>query len=174
MTRGWVVISGYSLLPPANVVCEGYVCTRVCHSVHRVPGQVHPPTPGTRYIPQNQVQPPGPGTPPLRPSKTPGPGTPLGTRYTPLDQVYPPGPGIPPPGTPTPCPPEPGTPTKFLHFFLHFLHFFPSFFLFFEIFNQLFHHLFTLPPRAVHAGRYGQEVGSTHPTGMHSYYCLQT
>ena len=24
------------LLPPANVVCEGYVFTPVCHSVHRV------------------------------------------------------------------------------------------------------------------------------------------
>ena len=25
-----------------------------------------------------------------------------------------------------------------------------------------------LPPTAVHAGRYGQQAGSTHPTGMHS------
>ena len=24
------------------------------------------------------------------------------------------------------------------------------------------------PPGAVHAGRYGQQVGGTHPTGMHS------
>ena len=24
------------------------------------------------------------------------------------------------------------------------------------------------PPGAVHAGRYGQQAGSTHPTGMHS------
>ena len=24
------------------------------------------------------------------------------------------------------------------------------------------------PPRAVHAGRYGQQEGGTHPTGMHS------
>ena len=24
-----------SFLPPANVVCEGYVFTHVCHSVHR-------------------------------------------------------------------------------------------------------------------------------------------
>ena len=36
------------LLPPANEVCEGYVFTRVCHSVHRggtwagIPQQVHP------------------------------------------------------------------------------------------------------------------------------------
>ena len=27
-----------------------------------------------------------------------------------------------------------------------------------------------IPPGAVHAGRYGQQAGSTHPTGMHS--CL--
>ena len=26
------------------------------------------------------------------------------------------------------------------------------------------------PPRAAHAGRYGQQAGGTHPTGMHSYY----
>ena len=26
----------------------------------------------------------------------------------------------------------------------------------------------TPPPRAVHASRYGQQVGGTHPTGMHS------
>ena len=26
------------------------------------------------------------------------------------------------------------------------------------------------PPGAVHAGRYGQQVGSTHPTGMHSCF----
>ena len=27
------------------------------------------------------------------------------------------------------------------------------------------------PPGAVHAGRYGQQAGGTHPTGMHS--CLK-
>ena len=26
------------------------------------------------------------------------------------------------------------------------------------------------PPGAVHAGRYGQQAGGTHPTGMHSFY----
>ena len=26
----------------------------------------------------------------------------------------------------------------------------------------------TPPPRAVHAGRYGQQAGGTHPTGMHT------
>ena len=66
-------------LPPANEVCEGYVFTRVCHSVHG--GE-------STWA----------GTPL-------GPGTPPGTRYT---------------------------------------------------------------PRAVHAGRYGQQAGGTHPTAMHS------
>ena len=28
----------------------------------------------------------------------------------------------------------------------------------------------TPPPGAVHAGRYGQQAGVTHPTGMHSSY----
>ena len=28
------------------------------------------------------------------------------------------------------------------------------------------------PPSAVHARRYGQQAGGTHPTGMHSCYCL--
>ena len=26
------------------------------------------------------------------------------------------------------------------------------------------------PPEAVHAGRYGQQAGGTHPTGMHTCY----
>ena len=26
------------------------------------------------------------------------------------------------------------------------------------------------PPGAVHAGRYGQQAGGTHPTGMHSFF----
>ena len=30
------------------------------------------------------------------------------------------------------------------------------------------------PTRAVHAGRYGQQVGGTHPTGMHTCYRPQT
>ena len=30
------------------------------------------------------------------------------------------------------------------------------------------------PPRAVHAGRYVQQVGGMHPTGMQSCYHLQT
>ena len=28
------------------------------------------------------------------------------------------------------------------------------------------------PPRAVHAGRYGQEAGGTNPTGMQSYFLI--
>ena len=28
----------FQLLPPANEVCEGYVFTSICHSVHRVGG----------------------------------------------------------------------------------------------------------------------------------------
>ena len=28
----------------------------------------------------------------------------------------------------------------------------------------------TAPPCAVHAGRYGQQAGGTHPTGMHTCY----
>ena len=47
-------------LPPANEVCEGYVFTPVCHSVHRgggVHGQVHlSPAPP---LPPGQVHPPG-------------------------------------------------------------------------------------------------------------------
>ena len=82
---------------------------------------------------------PGQGTPP-------GPGTPPGTRYTPQDQVQPPplGPGThtPRPGTPPRDqvhPPRPGTPPGL-----------------------------GTTPQAVHAGRYGQQAGGTHPTGMHS------
>ena len=58
-------------LPPANEVCEGYVFTCVCHSVHSggggVPGQV--PYLGRyislgRYTPLGQVHPPGQSHPP--------------------------------------------------------------------------------------------------------------
>ena len=61
-------------LPPTNIVCEGYVFTRACHSFCSrvaVPDQVHPPGPGTP--PLNQVHLPGPGN-------LPGPGTPLRSR----------------------------------------------------------------------------------------------
>ena len=103
--------------------------------------------PGTRYTPWDQVHPPEPGTPL-------GPGTPPGTEYTPLgsgtlplDQVHPPGPDTPPPPPPGTRytrrdqvhPPGPGTPAGTRY-----------------------------TPQAVHAGRYGQQAGGTHPTGMHS------
>ena len=75
---------------------------------------------------------------------TPRPGTP------PLDQVNLPRPGTPPsgPGTP-PGPgtlPRPGTPPQ----------------------DQVHPLGPGTPPGAVHAGRYGQQAGGTHPTGMHS------
>ena len=56
------------------------MCQEFCSQGGGVPGQVHPPEPGT---------PPRPGTPP-------------GTRYTHLDQVHPPGTRYTPlgPGTP--------------------------------------------------------------------------
>ena len=62
------LLSWIYLLPPANKVCEGYVFTPVCHSVHR--GDVcpsacwdtHPPTRGRyRHPPNDQRQTP-PGT----------------------------------------------------------------------------------------------------------------
>ena len=77
-------------LPPANEVCEGYVFTRVCHSVHRG-GSTWAGTPrpgttsGTRYTPRTRYTPLEPGTPP-------------GTRYTQQDHVHPTGPGTPPRG----------------------------------------------------------------------------
>ena len=82
-----------------------------------------------------------------------GPGTPPRTRYPP-DQVppwdqVPPGPGSAPLGPGTPpgdqVPPTPGTPP----------------------WDQVH------PPGTEHAGRYSQRVGSTHPTGMQSFFvCL--
>ena len=83
------------LLPPANVVCEGYVFTRVCHSFCSeggVPDQVHPPGPGPHPPgadtphPRDQVHPPVPGTPEQTPPRT---------RYTP-PRADPPRPGTPP------------------------------------------------------------------------------
>ena len=93
-----------TLLPPANEVCEGYVFTPVCHSVHR--GSTWAGNPPGRYTPQagtplGRYIPPGRYTPwagiPLD-RYTPGRYTSLG-RYTPL-QVHPPA-GTPPwAGTP--------------------------------------------------------------------------
>ena len=110
------------------------------------PDQVYPPGPGTSpwtmYSPQDQVHPQ--------------------TRYTPWDQVHPldqvhpqqvhppgrhtpPGPGTPPrPDTP----PWAGIPPPLTRYT-------PP--------DQV-------PPRGMHAGRYGQQAGSTDPTGMHSCF----
>ena len=72
-------------LPPANEVCEGYVFTHVCHSVHRggsasvhtrIP---HPPgtgTPRTRHPPEQAPPPPGPDTLPGPDTPPPGSRTP--------------------------------------------------------------------------------------------------
>ena len=88
-----------NLLPPANEVCEGYVFTPVCHSVHRgVSASVHAGIP----------HPPG-----SRPSMA---------RQSPLARQTHPGKAD--------------------------------------------------PPCAVHAGRYGQQAGGMHPTGMQSCFCL--
>ena len=95
-------------LPPANEVCEGYVFTRVCHSVHR---GVCPIACWDASLGPEADRPP------------------------PLDQRQPPGSEADPPG------PEAGTPPR----------------------DQR-----QIPPGAVHAGRYGQQAGGTHPTGMHS------
>ena len=72
------------LLPPANEVCEGYVFTCVCHSIHRggvCPSacwNAHPHPPGPKAsTPQDQRQaPPGPeaGTPHGTRGRHPPPG----------------------------------------------------------------------------------------------------
>ena len=75
-------INGHdTLLPPPNEVCEGYIFTRVCHSVHGGGEYLG------RYLPSRYT--PLAGTPPA--------GTPPG-RYTPRS----PPPGTPPVGTPPP------------------------------------------------------------------------
>ena len=78
----------FQFLPPANEVWGKVISLQACVCPQGgVPDQVHlppgtPPSPGTRYTPQDQVHPPGPGTPPR-------------SRYTPQVQVHPPGPGTP-------------------------------------------------------------------------------
>ena len=128
--------------------------------------QVHPL--GTRYTPRlgthpigtdtplagtlpRQGTPPGLDTPPWDKVHPPGHLHPPGNRYTPWqvhlwdqvqppDQVHLPRPGI---------PPRPGTPprTRYTPQGTRYT-----------------------TPKAVHAGRYGQQVGGTHPTGMHSCF----
>ena len=133
---------------------QGNIFAPVCHSVHRgvhgPPWQVH--TPPGRYTPLAGTPPgrytPLAGTTPrqVHPS---GKYTPwqvhpwAGTplgRYTPW-QVHPPGRHTPQAGTPSRYTLLAGTPLRQVH-----------------------------PQGAVQAGRYGQQVDGTHPTGMHS--CL--
>ena len=58
----------HSFLPPANVVCEGYVFTHVCHSVHRGGGvrvTWHTPPVAMHAPPGSHARPPRqPRTPP--------------------------------------------------------------------------------------------------------------
>ena len=77
----------------------------------------------------------------------PGPGTPPGTRHTPQDHAHSPGPGTP-PGQGTP--PD-QVPLRTRH----------------TPWDQA-PPLGPDPPCAVHAGRYGQQAGGMHPTGMQS------
>ena len=149
-------------LPPANEVWAKVIFSEACvkNSVHGGSSTWAgtPPGPG-RHTPWDQTGTPpdqagtlpGPGTPPWDQAGTPPrPGTPPGTR-----QVHPPDQADTPPGTrqvhpPTrytsrdqaSTPPRPGTPRT----------------------RQV------PPPPAVHAGRYGQLAGGTHPTGMHSCF----
>ena len=131
----------FSFLPPANEVCEGYVFTRVCLSTGR----------GSTYAgpPPGQVHPPG-------------------TRYTPWDQETPPTRYIPWTRYTSPrpdTPPGPGThPVDQVHAP------WPG-----TSLDQVHPQIRYTPrtrytPRAVHAGRYRQQTGGKHPTGMHS--CL--
>ena len=149
-------------LPPANEVWAKVIFSEVCvkNSVHGGSStwagtppwtrQVHPLGPD-RYTPQtrqvhslDQVHPPG--TRQVQPPDQVhllGPG-----RYTPQTrQVHPLGPGR--------YTPQPGTPpgTRQVH---------PP--------DQVPPGPGRYPPPAVHAGRYGQLAGGTHPTGMHSCF----
>ena len=158
---------GPLLLPPANEVCEGYVFTHVCLStggeeyLGRYPRPGTPPgryTPSGRYppgrytpgqVPPSQVHPQAgtpswAGTPPLAGTSTQA-GTP--PRQVPPGQAHPPWEGTPWAGTPPgQVQPPAGTHSPWRG---------------------------TPPPGTVHAGRYGQQAGGTHPTGMHSCLALR-
>ena len=104
----------YTSLPPANEVCEGYVFTRVCHSVHKAGSvPVHA---------EMHTHPPGP--------EADSPGT---------RGRHPAGPeaGTIPPRYQRQAPPR----TRGRH-----------------------------PSGPVCAGKYGQQAGGTHPTGMYSCF----
>ena len=131
---------------------QGNIFTPVCHSVHR--GEYlgrYPPGPGTpprtKYTPQDQVPPPGPGTPPRTRYTSRDKVHPLKTSYTPQDQLHPPWDHVHPPQTRY----TPGTR--------------------YTTRDQVPPRPGT-PPGAVHAGRYGQQAGGTHPTGIHSCFIV--
>ena len=118
-----------------------YTCLSFCPRGGGVPGQVPP----------QQVHPPGRYTPL---AGTPPAGTPPG-RYTPRP-VHPPA-GTPPPRAGTPLwqvhPRQVHTPDRYTPWQVHPPGRYPT------------------TQGAVHAGRYGQQAGGMHPTGMHS--CLK-
>ena len=137
-------------LPPAKKLGQGYLFTGMCDSVHRgVSASVH----AGITAPLEHI--------PLLPDQVP-----------PWDQVHPPGTRY--------------TPQYFCSFFLtslffaffaFFLQFFPFFFSFFsKFFINYFIICSHTPPGAVHAGRYRQQAGGMHPTGMHSCFviCFKT
>ena len=145
----------FRLLPPANEVWGKVIFSEACvkNFVHGgVPGQVPPGpgTPRTKYTPPDQVHPEGPGTPQTmytHQDQVPRDQVPPGLGTPPqtrytLRQVHPPGPGAP---QTRYISLGPGTPPTL---------------------DQVH------PPGAVHAGRYRQQAGGTHPTGMHSCYVL--
>ena len=132
---------------------QGNIFTPVRHSVHGGGGTWAGNPPVTKYTLL------GPGTPPRdqvhpRDQVQPPDQVHPSDQVQPPDQVHPSGPGTPSGTRYTPwtrytpkdqvhppgpgTPPRPGTPWDQVH------------------------------PRAVHAGRYGQQAGGTHPTGMHS------
>ena len=106
--------------------------------------------PGTRYTPSGPGTPPRPGTPPWDQVHPPGPGIPPRDQVhtqdqVPPDQVHPPG-TMDTPRDQVQYNPEPGIPPR----------------------TEVHPPEPGTPPRAVHVGRYGQQAGGTHPTGMHS------
>ena len=120
----------------------------VSHSVHS--GEYlgrH--TPQDQVHPRDQLHPLGPGTP-WDQAQPPRQVHPLGPGVPPWDQVHPPGQVHP---TDQVHPLGPGTP------FWDQVH--PP--------GTRYTPQAGTSPRAVHAGRYGQQAGGTHPTGMHSY-----
>ena len=151
---------------PVCILLECILVAPVCHSVHRGEYLGRYPPPMGRYIPPGRYTPQagtptGAVTPPRQvhtsryiPSRSPP-----GQVYTPSSRYIPSrcplGAGTPPGQVHTPgqvhplgrkTPSRAGTPPRQVH---------PR---------------ACTPPGAVHAGRYGQQAGGTHPTGMHS--CL--